>query len=202
MSSSWKRRFGELVGRVQRGERFVVSRRGHPAVALVPPRDELARRPRSAPRGLAAGAGALADWQELESVVEEIYAARAEALDRPATGLEWASYCFDTDVLSAVLRRNPPLRLVRGLAVVPPEEQFTTAITLGEVLLGASQRGSDRLLEAARELIGSLVGILPFDQVAAETYSPLRAGLERAGTPLGEPGFHIASIALANDLRS
>lgn len=109
-------------------------------------------------------------------------------------------YCFDTDVLSAVLKNNPPLRLVRRLAVIPPEEQFTTAITLGELLFGASKRGSDRLAERVRELICSLVGVLAFDQTAAETYGPLRAQLEQAGTPLGEPDLRIASIALANDL--
>ena len=49
-------------------------------------------------------------------------------------------------------------------------------------------------------LIGSLVGILPFDEVAAETYGPVRARLEAAGTPLGEPDLRVASIALANDL--
>lgn len=83
-----KRRFGELIDRVQRGERFIVSRRGQPAVALVPTRDELARRPPTAPKGLAAGAGALADWPELESVVDEIYTARAKASDRPAPELD------------------------------------------------------------------------------------------------------------------
>jgi tRNA(fMet)-specific endonuclease VapC len=102
--------------------------------------------------------------------------------------------------LSAVLKAGPSLPLVRRLAVVPAEEQFTTAITLGELLFGASKRGSDQLAERVRELVGSLVGILPFDAVAAETYGPLRARLERAGTPLGEPDLRIASIALANDL--
>ncbi len=109
-------------------------------------------------------------------------------------------YCFDTDVPSAVLESNPPLRLIRRLAVIPPEQQFTTAITLGGLLFGASKRGSDRLAERVRELIGSLVGVLAFDQTAAETYGSLRAQLERAGTPLGEPDLRIASIALANDL--
>lgn len=83
-----RRRFAEFIDRVQRGERFVVSRHGRPAVALVPPREELARHPQSAPKGLAAGAGALADWPELVSVVDEIYTARAKASDRPAPDLD------------------------------------------------------------------------------------------------------------------
>ncbi len=77
-----KRRFAELIDRVQRGERFLVSRRGRPVVALVPPEAELRPR-REAPVGLAAIAGALADWDDLEDVVTEIYAARRRARDRP-----------------------------------------------------------------------------------------------------------------------
>lgn len=83
-----KRRFGELIDRVQRGERFVVMRHGRPAIALVPPTAELRRRPSPAPQGLAAGAGALADWDELPDAVEEIYVQRRTAKDRPAPELE------------------------------------------------------------------------------------------------------------------
>lgn len=78
-----KRRFAELIDRVQRGERFVVSRRGLPMVALVPPLGQLRQAARPAPAGLAAIAGALADWEELDAVVAEIYAARRRARDRP-----------------------------------------------------------------------------------------------------------------------
>jgi len=79
-----KRRFRELIERVGAGERFVVMRRGRPAVALVPPAPELRRRPTPPPKGLAAGAGALAEWEELPEVIDEIYAARRLARDRPA----------------------------------------------------------------------------------------------------------------------
>jgi prevent-host-death family protein len=83
-----KRRFAELIDRVQKGERFLVLRRGRPAVALVPPAVELRRRPSPAPRGLAAGAGALGDWEELPEIVEEIYAGRRSAKDRRAPDLD------------------------------------------------------------------------------------------------------------------
>jgi tRNA(fMet)-specific endonuclease VapC len=109
-------------------------------------------------------------------------------------------YCFDTDVLSAVLRRDPPLGLIRRLAQVPPEEQYTTAITLGEMLFGASRRGSPRLTERVRDLLRSAQTILPFDEAAAEVYGPLRAELEGQGRRLAEPDLRIASIVLARDL--
>ena len=82
-----KRRFSELIDRVRRGERFLVHRRGKPAVALVSPADVL-RRSQKPPIGLAAAAGALSDWDDLELVVEEIYASRRKARDRAVPDLE------------------------------------------------------------------------------------------------------------------
>jgi prevent-host-death family protein len=82
-----KRRFSELLDRVGEGERFLVSRRGRPAVALVPPSAELLEPRPDPPRGLATLAGALADWPQLAADVAEIYAARGSSEDRPAPDL-------------------------------------------------------------------------------------------------------------------
>ena len=82
-----KKRFSELIDRVARGERFVVCRRGKPAVALVSPSEASGRGRRGPPRGLAAFAGALSEWDELEDVVEEIYAARSRSKDRAVAEL-------------------------------------------------------------------------------------------------------------------
>ena len=63
-----KRRFSELIERVKKGERIVVSRRGKPVMALsLPERGEASNR--AAPAGLASLAGALADWNDLDDVV-------------------------------------------------------------------------------------------------------------------------------------
>ena len=109
-------------------------------------------------------------------------------------------YLFDTDVLSAVLRRDPPLALIRRLAQVSPDEQFTTSITLGELLYGAARRESLTLARRARGLVSRLVEVLPFDAEAAEVYAEVRARLEAGGQPLAEPDLRIASISLARDL--
>jgi prevent-host-death family protein len=82
-----KRRFSELVDRVGAGERIVVSRRGKPAVALVPPGTEPFERSGPPPSGLASLAGALSDWDDLDGTVDEIYAARKGSRDRPAPDL-------------------------------------------------------------------------------------------------------------------
>ena len=109
-------------------------------------------------------------------------------------------YCFDTDVLSAVLRRDPPLHLIRRLAQLPAEQQFTTAVTLGELLYGAAKRGTPELAEQVRQIVRRAAAVLPFDASAAEVYGPLRARLEGEGRRLDEPDLRIASIALSRGL--
>lgn len=79
-----KRRFSELIDRVGAGERFVVSRRGRPAVVLGPPTSEALRPTAGRPVGLAAVAGALAEWEDLDETVREIYRARRRSRDRAA----------------------------------------------------------------------------------------------------------------------
>ena len=109
-------------------------------------------------------------------------------------------YCFDTDVLSAVLRRDPPMHLIRHLATTSPADQATTAITMGELLYGAVKKGSPELMTRVRDLLASAVTILPFDAIAAEIYSRVRAELEAGGRPLAEPDLRIAAIAIAHGM--
>ena len=110
-------------------------------------------------------------------------------------------FLFDTDTLSQVLKRVPSSTLLARLATVPPEQQFTSAITVGEMVYGAYRSPSpEPLLRQLEERVWPNVRVLPFDRPAAETYGRLRAELERAGTPLSEPDLRIASIALTHDL--
>jgi predicted nucleic acid-binding protein len=46
-------------------------------------------------------------------------------------------YLLDTDVLSNLIKRAPSTALVARLALVPPEQQFTSSVTLGELIYGA-----------------------------------------------------------------
>lgn len=82
-----KQRFSELLDRVGAGERIVVHRRGRPTAVLVPASAHELEQPAAPPLGLAAVAGAFADWDDLETVVEDLYAARREARDRPVPDL-------------------------------------------------------------------------------------------------------------------
>jgi tRNA(fMet)-specific endonuclease VapC len=108
-------------------------------------------------------------------------------------------YCFDTDVLSATIRRDPPLHLIRRLARTPPTEQCTTAITLGELIYGVEQRRSPELAARVYELIASAGPILPFNEIAARRYGELRAELEAGGRRIAGADLRIAAIALTRD---
>lgn len=107
-------------------------------------------------------------------------------------------YLFDTDVISALLRRAAMTRLHQRIARVPVKSQCTTTITLAELSYGAHKVGKVDLYARVRMILNDLE-LLSFDVAAAEVYGPLRVRLERRGLKLDEADLRIASIALAAD---
>lgn len=110
-------------------------------------------------------------------------------------------FLFDTDILSNIVRKDPSPLLLRRLATVPAKQQFTTTITVGEMVYGAyKSKRPDYFLEKLARLLWPNIQILPFDERAAHVYGKLRAELEKRGAPLTEPDLRIASIALVRNL--
>ena len=111
-------------------------------------------------------------------------------------------YLLDTDTLSNLMKRAPASTLVARLARVPPEQQFTSSVTLGELLYGAlrSSRAA-ALLERIEAVMPAELPVLPFDAAAARRYGGLRAELEARGTPIGDADMRIAAIALSRGLK-
>ena len=111
-------------------------------------------------------------------------------------------YLLDTDILSNLAKRTPSTALVAKLASVPQEAQFTSSITLGEMVYGAYRlRTHTRLL--LERLDGVLLPNLPvlsFDVAAARRYGEVRADLERRGTMVAEADLRIGAIALSRGL--
>ncbi len=106
-------------------------------------------------------------------------------------------YLFDTDTISNILKKQPFPGLLEILASLPAEQQFTSTITVGELVYGAyHSTRPDYFLEKLDRLVWPNINILPFDNAAARTYGKLRAQLERAGTLTSEPDLRIASLAL------
>ena len=82
-----KRRFSELIDRVRTGERFIVTRRGKPVLALVPPSSSSNETPERPRVGLLALVGLVENWDH-EGFVEEIDAARRRSRGRPVPELD------------------------------------------------------------------------------------------------------------------
>jgi tRNA(fMet)-specific endonuclease VapC len=109
---------------------------------------------------------------------------------------------FDTDVISYVMRANPPAGLLRRIAGVPAAAHATTAITFGELVYGARRSARpDHYLARLRELLWPNLVILPFDAAAAERYGEVRATLAGQGTIVAEPDLRIAAICLVHGAR-
>ena len=83
-------------------------------------------------------------------------------------------YLFDTDVITALLRRDSMTKLHQRIARVPTRSQCTTAITLAELSYGAHKVGKVDLYARIKVALSELE-ILSFDVAAAEKYGPLRA---------------------------
>lgn len=79
-----KKRFSQLMSQVvYDGQRFIIQRRGKPMVALVKAEDIARMEEITPPRqGLLAAVGAWDEFENLDTIVEEIYRAREEAQER------------------------------------------------------------------------------------------------------------------------
>ena len=104
-------------------------------------------------------------------------------------------YLFDTNVLSNLMKRAPSHDLLGRVGSAPVGSQFTSSITLGELIYGARRRGSGYLLDKLDQLAATMLPILLFDAETARRYGEPRADLERQGTPIGDADIRIAAIA-------
>ena len=108
-------------------------------------------------------------------------------------------FLFDTDIISHIISKNPSSVLCNRLNEIPPEYQFTTTITVGELIYGAYKNSlkKDVLLEKLSNMVWPNIKVLSFDKPSAYVYGELRAEMERKGTPIGEPDLRIAAIELS-----
>jgi toxin FitB len=110
---------------------------------------------------------------------------------------------LDTNVVSALMRRDFDPLVVAWLDGLPAESVWTTSITVFEVRFGLERLAVGRrrrLLEEAfaKALEEDFEGrVLPFDQAAAQAAGLIAAERQRAGRPLEIRDVQIAGIAAA-----
>jgi tRNA(fMet)-specific endonuclease VapC len=102
---------------------------------------------------------------------------------------------LDSDHCVAILRAR--LDLTRRVAT--DEELAITAISVGELVHGASksQRAADNL--ARLDVLLAALTILPYDEWSARRFGQLKAQLEKAGEIISDLDLQIASITLDHD---
>jgi len=108
-------------------------------------------------------------------------------------------YLLDTNACIRYINgRSPELRA--KLSSMPRRDVAVSTITKAEMFYGyAKSKTPQSSREKQIEFLTTLI-TLPFDDMAAIAYGPLRADLERNGTPIGQYEMLIAAVALANDL--
>ncbi len=110
---------------------------------------------------------------------------------------------LDTNVISAVMRRQPDPVVIAWLDRQPPESVWTTAVTVFEIHFGldllAPGRRRRQLEEAfARALEEDFEArILPFERNAAREAALIAARRRQAGRPVEIRDAQIAGIVVA-----
>ena len=111
------------------------------------------------------------------------------------------AYLFDTDAIAEVLRPRPLPIYIAWLSAVPREEQFTSAVVVGELYKGAyrSQAPEYHLTNIERRILPAITP-LPYDVATAREFGKIRARLEQTGAILPDADLQIAATAIYHDL--
>ena len=104
--------------------------------------------------------------------------------------------CLDTNVVIAVLNRQPAPLLERFTHELPRGTLALSAVVMFELWYGVAnsarrQENADRLAV----FLQAPITVLPFDQEDAQEAGALRTELKRAGTPIGPYDLLIAAQA-------
>ncbi len=111
------------------------------------------------------------------------------------------AYLFDTDAISELLKPRPLTAYVEWLSAVPREEQFTSAVVIGELYKGAYRsQAQQRHLNNIERRILPAVTALPYDVATAKAFGKIRAQLEEAGNILPDADLQIAATAIYHGL--
>ena len=111
------------------------------------------------------------------------------------------AYLFDTDAISELLRPHPLSAYVKWLTTIPREDQYTSAVVVGELYKGAYRsQAKQHHLDNIEQRILLAVTSLPYDVATAKVFGQIRAQLVEAGNILPDADLQIAATAIYHDL--
>jgi len=111
------------------------------------------------------------------------------------------AFLFDTDAISELLRPRPATAYVKWIMSVAREEQFTSAIVIGELYKGAYRSyDRERHISNIEQKILPAITVLPYDIGIAKVFGSISAHLEDTGMTLPDADIQIAATAIRHNL--
>jgi predicted nucleic acid-binding protein len=111
------------------------------------------------------------------------------------------AFLFDTDAISETLRPRPDPRFLAWLGTVARDDQFASAVTVGELYLGAYRAAAGgRHVAMIEDRVLPALTVLPFDGRFAQVYGRLAADLADQGQPLADADLQIAATSVHHEL--
>ena len=113
---------------------------------------------------------------------------------------------IDTNIFSEYLKERPNESVIAWMNSVPTEEQFTTAVCVGEVRKGLVRMTDGRRRRSMEETANRLFfdvfagRILPFDFQSAELFGEIFEARRRSGGSHSVEDCMIAAIAKAHGM--
>lgn len=105
-------------------------------------------------------------------------------------------WLLDTNICIYLIKGKPQ-RLLDRLREVDINTIAVSSITVADLQYGVAKSARPEQNALALAAFLAPLGVEPFDDAAAGAYGPVRAVLERAGTPIGSMDILIAAHALA-----
>lgn len=105
-------------------------------------------------------------------------------------------YMLDTNICIYLIKQKPE-KVLRHFKAHSVGEIGISSITLAELRYGVERSQQVKKNQQALEDFTLPLEIADFDEVAAEVYGNVRAGLEQAGTPVGSMDMLIGAHALS-----
>ncbi|RKR06720.1 tRNA(fMet)-specific endonuclease VapC [Kushneria sinocarnis] len=107
-------------------------------------------------------------------------------------------YMLDTNICIYVIRNRPPA--LRATFNENAARLCISSVTLAELSYGAEKSAKPAHNLSVVENFTARLAVLDFNDAAASHFGQIRAGLERAGTPIGAFDLMIAAHARSQGL--
>ena len=110
------------------------------------------------------------------------------------------NYLMDTNIVTAILKKNPKIRDKLRDVEIQKEEAFMSCITFYEIKRGLLHAKATRQLSEFEQLCEKYKVVLLKDLQIIEKAAELHADLRRKGTPIQDADVFIAATAIVKGL--